>query len=212
MRVAELARFALRISQRGAEDRVRAALRSGHPVSCRKGCAACCRHAVPVSPPEAWMLADLVRGLPDAQRCDILARFGAAASALESAGMSEAPLLSRADDYFSLSIACPFLAEEACRIHRQRPAVCRDYLVISPAYMCAQPRLYTISTLPPQIRISECLSKVAGDLFGWGLIMVPLVRALDWAAQHEREGDCSWDAGYLKGLLLTYVTGAAGKP
>jgi Fe-S-cluster containining protein len=35
---------------------------------------------------------------------------------------------------------CPFLEDESCSIHPDRPLVCREYLVTSPAELCAGPR------------------------------------------------------------------------
>src|SRR5215213_11764193 len=40
-------------------------LQSGKSLSCRKGCAACCRMMVPLSPPEAFALRNYVHTLPD---------------------------------------------------------------------------------------------------------------------------------------------------
>ena len=46
---------------------------AGKPSSCREGCAACCRQLVPLSPPEAFLLAEVImaRGDKDA----VLDRF-----------------------------------------------------------------------------------------------------------------------------------------
>ncbi len=42
--------------------------------------------------------------------------------------------------YFHLGIACPFLEDESCSIHADRPISCREYLVTSPAVNCADPK------------------------------------------------------------------------
>jgi hypothetical protein len=34
-------------------------------------------------------------------------------------------------------VACPFLEDEACSIHADRPLSCREYLVTSPPELCA---------------------------------------------------------------------------
>ena len=43
------------------------ALRSGQSVSCRNGCAACCRMLVPLSPPEVFTLQASIERLPSEQ-------------------------------------------------------------------------------------------------------------------------------------------------
>ena len=50
--------------------------------------------------------------------------------------------------YFRLGIACPFLESESCSIHRDRPLVCREYLVSSPSEHCADPVRGTIERVP----------------------------------------------------------------
>jgi Fe-S-cluster containining protein len=201
MLLSELAGYALQFSQRDADSRAQRAQRAGLAVTCRKGCGACCRQPVPLSPPEAWMIAGMVRSLEEPQRARVLARFRDAAASLASNGMEGAALLSEAVAYFRLGIACPFLESESCGIHPHRPSACRDYLVTSPAYMCSEPMVHPVSILPVRRRISECLSDIAGRLLGWGRIMIPLVRSLEWAAEHEAEGKRSWDADFLKSLL-----------
>ena len=40
--------------------------------------------------------------------------------------------------YFRLGIPCPFLEEESCSIHPDRPLSCREYLVTSAPIHCAE--------------------------------------------------------------------------
>ena len=39
-------------------------------------------------------------------------------------------------EYFKPQIPCPFLEDESCSIYAERPFVCREYLVTSPAENC----------------------------------------------------------------------------
>ena len=52
--------------------------RAGHRISCAKGCGACCRQMVPVSPPEARHLSALVEAMPPDQAAAVKERFQAA--------------------------------------------------------------------------------------------------------------------------------------
>src|SRR5437868_13237380 len=59
----------------------------GKSVSCKKGCGACCRQLVPISPVEARRLRDLVDELPEPRRSQIRARFAEARQRLGQAGI-----------------------------------------------------------------------------------------------------------------------------
>lgn len=128
------------------EDRSTA---EGKAISCRKGCGACCRQLVPISRTEGERLLAMVERLPEARRAALSARFAAASAALAVAGQRDGLLdparrAGRTDRelstaYFALGIACPFLEEESCSIHPERPLICREYLVTSPAELCAGP-------------------------------------------------------------------------
>lgn len=115
----------------------------GREISCRAGCGACCRQMVPVAPAEARALARLVEAMPEPRRERVRRRFDAALDALEPLGLMERLDLNRDDrqviarEYFAAGVACPFLEDEACSIHADRPLSCREYLVTSPPNLCA---------------------------------------------------------------------------
>jgi hypothetical protein len=54
------------------------AIVGGRNISCRAGCGACCRQAVPVAEAEARMIAALVEAMPEPRLSTIRARFVAA--------------------------------------------------------------------------------------------------------------------------------------
>jgi Fe-S-cluster containining protein len=117
-------------------------IKDGGAISCRKGCGACCRQLVPVSRTEGERLLTVVDALPAERRDVLMKRFAAAEAAIEDAGLKERRGLSDRElstAYFALRLPCPFLEEESCSIHPERPLVCREYLVTSPAALCAGP-------------------------------------------------------------------------
>jgi Fe-S-cluster containining protein len=166
--------------------------RQGQSVSCRKGCGACCRQLVPVAESEAVRLANLVEALPEPRRTQIQERFAAAIRRLEAGGVAERlrdregaePLRQLGLAYFALGVACPFLEEEACSIHPDRPLACREYLVTSPAEACAAPTAATVRPVPLPAGVAgaaRALDRTAGEgRAPW----VPLVLAPEWAAAH----------------------------
>jgi Fe-S-cluster containining protein len=163
-------------------------------VSCRKGCGACCRQLVPVSEIEAHWIWDVVRAMAEPQRVAVLSRFEEARSRLDEAGLLE-KLIERkslkaeeitplGEAYFGLGIPCPFLEDESCSIHRDRPLACREYLVSSPAENCAQPRPDTIERIEtsgkPSLIVARLGEETPAEFMPW----VPLVLAPEWAEDH----------------------------
>lgn len=144
-----------------AAARVRA---GGGVVSCRAGCGACCRQPVPIAPSEAAAVRALVEAMPEPRRSEMKRRFAAVRRRLEEEGLADwferppvADLAARREKalaYFGLGLACPFLVEESCSIHGERPIACREYLVTSPAAQCAAPS-------PGGVRLVELPGKVS---------------------------------------------------
>lgn len=119
----------------------------GRTISCKAGCGACCRYFVPISGVEAYALADLVERMPEPRRTTIKQRFADAEARLAAWRPFDDQIRGEPlpDDehrrmvmeYFGLGIPCPFLEAESCSIHPDRPLVCREYFVTSPAEHCA---------------------------------------------------------------------------
>jgi Fe-S-cluster containining protein len=171
--------------------------RAGKPVSCRKGCGACCRQLVPISEPEARALHRLVSELPEPRRSEIRARFAEAARRLEAAGLVEQlrdpercldqNLRAFGLAYFRQAIACPFLEEESCSIHPDRPLSCREYLVTSPAEHCASPSAETVRPVDLPTKVSTILTRLDADPKARFARWVPMILALEWAEAHPEE-------------------------
>lgn len=164
----------------------------GRMVSCRPGCGACCRYAVPLAAVEARAIAALVAAMPEARRISVTARFAAARAALAAAGLSSdaaafaatAPpdrerFVSR---YIGLGLACPFLEAETCSIYADRPLVCREYLVSSPADACSDPKHDTVRGIPLAGRLSRAVMARCAEIESHGTVL--LVDALAFAAAH----------------------------
>jgi Fe-S-cluster containining protein len=194
---------------------VETAARNGRQVSCRSGCGACCRQLVAISPPEALALADAVAAMPPQRRPDVQRRFADALARLEnsgliepkqphqdrhliqpiSAGQSAAPPL--AQRYFRQGIACPFLEEESCSIYADRPLVCREYLVTSPAEDCARLFETPVARVELPVRMGDVMVQLAHRVGGAPYESIPLVLALEWAEMHR-----DWAAERHDGLGL----------
>jgi Fe-S-cluster containining protein len=150
------------------------ASRAGASISCRAGCGACCRQPVPIAGCEAEALRRLVAEMPEVRRMEIEARFAEACERLRTHGvldrMLDMPNLSDCDErqalgleYFGLGIACPFLEDESCSIHPERPLACREYLVTSPAEYCADPEPERVEMVPVPVSTAGTLARLRSD-------------------------------------------------
>ncbi len=119
-------------------------------IGCGPGCSECCHQLVPVSEHEAAHLAGVVRKMPTAQRSRVIHRFTQAIRLLDQSGLmtplnetyardilNKEKILELKKQYWNLRIPCPFLEEDSCSIHKERPLVCRQYLVTSAPKHCS---------------------------------------------------------------------------
>lgn len=188
---------------------VRKVEQHGATVSCAKGCSACCRaQPVPVTPPEAFALLTLVETMPPARRAEVEARFAERERRLADAGLAEAFLerdpeitpeharvMARA--YFDLHLACPFLDDDACSIHPQRPFVCRQYLVTSDPALCADPFANPVDVIPMPLRAASATLSLSETALGGKQHTVPLTLALEYARRHRDALSRRFDAESL---------------
>jgi Fe-S-cluster containining protein len=199
IRLDEALPFLRALDDRAIDVAVRQAEGRGAKVSCRAGCAACCKaQPVPVTPPEAYALWRLVEGLPEERRAEIRRRFADRVERLRGAGLDKAylerdPTLTRqrargvAERYFQLGLVCPFLENDRCSIYAERPFVCRQYLVTSPAALCDDPLHNPVQPVAMPVAAASATLEAAARVLGAEQYTVPLVLALEYAETCQRE-------------------------
>jgi Fe-S-cluster containining protein len=170
----------------GLVNAVVAAAEAGKAISCRKGCGACCRQLVPISRTEGERLLDLVEAMPKERRKEIRRRFAAAEAVLVPAGFGDRTGKTDRElstSYFPLGVACPFLEEESCSIHVDRPLICREYLVTSPPELCdsAVQEGVTPVAVP---KLSLAARKLQDEKDEW----FPLALLMAWSRTRPRNG------------------------
>jgi Fe-S-cluster containining protein len=188
--------------------------KQGKKISCKAGCGACCRQAVPLAEIEAYKIAELVENLEEPQRSKVKQKFETGCKHFHENGwferMDEYANLSLEErqktvmEYFYESIACPFLENESCSIHADRPLACREYLVTSPAENCANPTAETIRLVGMTVQPSKILRETARSENLKKINFVPMIRALEWAetypeAMPEKTGQ-DWVMDFIKNL------------
>jgi Fe-S-cluster containining protein len=189
----------------GLVNAVVEAAESGQAISCRKGCGACCRQLVPVSRTEGERLLQLVEAMPANRRQALLARFAAAEAAIGRAGLKERGERSDRElsvAYFALRIPCPFLEDESCSIHPERPLVCREYLVTSPAELCAGPAQEGVTPVAVP-KVSMAARGLQGEKDDW----FPLALLMDWSRSRPRKAvrraGPEWVQRFLRALAAS---------
>jgi Fe-S-cluster containining protein len=208
MGLADLGVKAMEVSAALTARQQEQASAQGIPVSCRKGCGACCRQVVPVSPAEAFMIARLVKSFPAPKKSRLERRFEKSLEILREA-LPQGAFFHFAADYFRLGLACPFLVRESCSIHPFRPSACREQLAVSRADHCVGFPNHSIRLLPMETSIRSILAELSAELLGSVPVMIPLVGALAWAEAHREEGERKWDAAFLLGRLAAKLSDAA---
>lgn len=191
---------------------VAATASEGKTVSCKKGCGACCRHFVAVTEVEAYNIAELVEKMPEQQRRTVEERFDKALTHFTENKWIEkfnncteyydANTLKLFSDYFKEGIPCPFLVNESCSIHDERPLTCREYLVTSPAENCANPTRESIDLVKLPVRPMGNVLGLAQEKPVNGLNVIPLIMALEYAAANpnafpEKTGE-DWITEFLQ--------------
>jgi Fe-S-cluster containining protein len=211
MRLSELAWNAMQLDEQLIAMAIRRDTKEGaNKISCAKGCSACCYHPVPVSPPEAWMIADLVASFPHARRTTLLERFARTSDILQQRGLDGRTVVREqlgqfGLEYFELRIPCAFLEDDACSIHPDRPSICREFLATTPAVDCADLRKKEVRSVPLAAHLTQCLSKLAAEMLGGEPIAIPLHEAFAWAREHEEDGKRTWAPSVLMGKLVEIV-------
>ena len=205
-----------RLGDEAAELEIQQAIETGQSISCRKGCAACCRMLVPLSAPEAFALQEYVKQLPADRRTQLLNRLHDTKDRMKQAGlwdrMSDVAEASKQvsdeeldpinQSYYALRIPCPYLENELCSIYEARPAACRELLVTSPAELCQDLVQNPVTPLPISMRMSSILGLTWGTLTNSPPRLIPLPMALEWAARHEEESRRTWPGSSLLDQVL----------
>jgi Fe-S-cluster containining protein len=220
-RLVMLAYKVMDLSSTAAEMGVRAAQRCGMTVSCAKGCGACCRQLVPLSPPEAGMVYEFVKNMPEPRRSVIAGRFQRAVEQFRQTGLLNelrrmaAPRPGESDDlavtraYFSRQVPCPFLEDESCSIYPVRPSMCREYLVASPPEHCRDPFSHNIDRLPLSIRLSQALTRMWAAMTGRPPQLIPFILALEWTRENPSIRSLAAEPRTLVGAFEEQVRAAA---
>jgi Fe-S-cluster containining protein len=206
---------------------VGAARSDGLAVSCKAGCGACCRQMVPLAEIEAYRIAEMVDGFEEPRRGEIRGRFEAAFETLAAtdlfhklSSVLELEPAVREElvlEYFRMGIPCPFLENESCSIHEDRPLSCREYLVSSDPANCATNLTATgVKTIEIPVKPSKTLRRLGQTRRIVGADFIPLILALKWAETNpdafaEKTGE-EWMAEFFGILTKSEISAGNSRP
>ncbi len=220
MSLAGLVPTALALTNALVDRAVKLEIVADRTISCCAGCGACCRHMVPLSPPEAFHLMDVLDGFDAPRRDEVLSRFDKIVTELDRRRMIEElldppltdePALPITKRYFALGLACPFLVDESCGIHQHRPVACRDFNVTSPAEWCATPYQYEIAKVPMPLPLSAPLSRLTAALSGEKACLIPLTLVPRWTGEHAGLRKRQWPGAMLFERFLAELSAETGE-
>jgi len=147
-RLIDIARVAKLLSAKINQIVQREAVGRGFTIPCRRGCTACCHLLIILSAPEAIHLVEEVVAKMTAERRESILQFCSelgkqmreqlpkdlVANNTDNVSVSEIRDIS--DWYTRWQQPCAFLQDKACTVYKQRPIVCRDWLVLGSASQC----------------------------------------------------------------------------
>ena len=173
---------------------------AGKPVSCKAGCAHCCRQLVALNLFEAEALTAWIRSLPESRQQQLAERFHQALLKTSASGLLERMVNENwiaesktaenlALDYLYQRISCPFLEEEKCSIYPMRPFLCREYMVTSAPDHCIDPATGQSEPVHLPLLFSHSLQSIASqiesDARGW----IPLLFLFAWMKAGAHPGE-----------------------
>jgi Fe-S-cluster containining protein len=221
-----LSEFALEVSRRFDQIMTMMLTAKAIPnqsISCSKGCGACCRQAVSISPPEALMLADHVASFSPDRRETLKRRFASAQSRFAASGLKDtavsliekrSEVFSFGINYFKQGIPCPFLEDESCSIYSHRPIDCRNYLATSRASLCSTVHLddSPVKVLKVKLPFSYALSMLTAEILKGAPEVHLVINALEWSDANSGLGDRKFDTVQLLGRFLELMKSDSPAP
>ena len=203
-RLSDIVPVARAFSSRIAQSVIDASEQAGEPITCHKGCSACCSYLVPLSIPEAFRLRQEVLCLPAAQREAILQSSIDSAMQILDRKLARkiTDELPQTDEriaanrisrwYAGLRLVCPFLSGGLCEWYAQRPLACREHVVSGPASLCAGSWSDMQHVVETPVSGLEALAELTGELENSCIEAIMLPFALAWAEDNIERSERTW--------------------
>lgn len=142
----------------------------GTPITCCKGCSACCHYLVSLSIPEVFYLQEKVAAMPTRQyrsflRSCVLSARRILGNSVQKPEITEHPDPNQLSQWYAgLELPCPFLSDNMCRIYQHRPLACREHMVTSSPKHCQPGHAGDPDVVAPSVSVVEALGQLAAEL------------------------------------------------
>jgi Fe-S-cluster containining protein len=108
---------------------------------------------------------------------------------------------------------CAFLENGECSIYPDRPLICREYVVTTPAEHCSHLSVNDINRVEPPVALSDGFAAVTAAVEKRAFEQVPLFAALAWADRVENAEPVAHHSGVdLLKVLARWIDSNSGKP
>jgi len=204
----EIVPLARKLADRIVRQTTESLSEQGTPVTCVKGCSACCRYLVPLSVPDVFRITEELLDVSAECGSAILQSSIEAAKAIigsrpEFGGSGECPsdeegtsdFMEDVNEWYSgLELDCPLLRDRLCTIYDNRPLACREHIVTGSTDLCRSGEDYESQVVPLPVSILDCLAELVAELEGGEVesVMTPLL--LPWAHNNSERGQRTWPA------------------
>ena len=212
--LAQFTRAVLPVGQQLVDLMETAYMNAGRPASCAKGCAACCRQEIPISAPEALVLAEYAASMPDGDRMRVSAGFAAIREHVRATGTggqdlpggtAAADVRAQGLAWFKQGLACPFLKDEACTAYASRPFPCRNHIVYSPAAHCSDPGAGGVKAMNTRFSLSTIMALLAAEFMQAEPLKLPLAGLEDWLRLNPEYGERRFPSAELANRFLALL-------
>ena len=190
----------------------------GRPVSCRKGCSACCGYLVSVSAPEIYALQQMMTQLPAGECRRLLENCITTATQILDKDLlhkhhigNDAQSADISAWYQELNVKCPFLAGQICRIYDQRPLACREFMVTSAPADCRTDTADEPEVVNLPFSVLEALARLAAALEQTEVQADMLPLALACSDRYYRRSQQTWPASELVRRFLAILQRMAAR-
>ena len=183
----------------------RQAIDNGLSIPCHKGCASCCYFLIPLSVPEALCLVGEIMLMPLAQYENLKRHWDRIGDQMrEQLPKNLSPpytndiscsQLKKISNWYTLQKQpCSFLQKNVCTIYRQRPLVCRDFLVTGSSLQCQLGKVSTKATVKMFPTFIHVLRQLTNEFVQESQNIILLHNLFDWYAENHALYNRTWPA------------------